>query len=392
MASDPERDLLFVPTGNPAPDAWRGAHADMDHYGSSLVALRGSTGEVVWRFQTVHHDLWDYDVPAQPTLVELVRDGARVPALVQATKMGLLFVLQRETGEPIFGAQERPVPQGGAPGERLSPTQPFPLAPPPLVPHTVPPERAFGLTPFDRRACRKALAEVRNEGIYTPPGLEWALLYPAATGGMNWGGVGVDPDRRWLVVNTIDIALKARLVPRAEFDLQRPERWNPDNGPQRGTPYGAQRALIASPLGLPCSPPPWGRLTAVDLDSGEVRWERPLGTLRDVVPFPIPFDVEIGLPNLGGPLVTRSGLVFIGAAVGAHFRAFDLATGEELWRTRLRAGAHATPMTYRVEDAPPGPRQFVVVAAGGHAGLHLAAGSDLDDLLVAFALPVERTE
>ena len=385
MSSDPERDLLFVPTGNPAPDLYRGEHPEMDFYGSSVVALRGSTGEVVWSFQTVHHDLWDYDVPAQPTLVDLIRDGEVVPALVQGTKMGLLFVLHRETGEPIFGVEERAVPQSGAPGERISPTQPFPLKPPPLVPHSLPPEDAWGITPFDRHACRKALEEVRNEGIYTPPGLDWALLYPSSIGGVNWGGVAVDPHRKMLAVNTSDLATKARLVPRAEFDAQRPKIYNPDNAPQDGTPFGAQRGLIASPLGAPCSPPPWGRLTAVDLDAGEILWERPLGTIRNLTPLPL--DINLGVPNLGGPLITKGGLVFIGAALDDYLRAFALETGEELWRARLPAGGQATPMTYRVENAGGGPRQFVVIAAGGHGGFHKALGVNLGDSLVAFALP-----
>jgi quinoprotein glucose dehydrogenase len=352
------------------------------------VALRGSTGEVVWRFQTVHHDLWDYDVPAQPTLVDLVRNGAVVPALVQGTKMGLLFVLHRETGEPIFGVEERPVPQGGAPGERLSATQPFPKKPPPLGSLSLSSDDAWGISPFDRRVCRKALEEVRNEGIYTPPRLNWALVYPTPTGVVNWGGVAVDPERKVLIVNTNDLPAKQRLVPRAEFDAIRPEGWLwGDNGPQDGTPFGVAREAILSPLGAPCTKPPWGRLTAVDLDTGEILWQRPFGTIRDLTGLPL--DIDVGVPSFGGPLITKSGLVFIGAALGDRFRAFDIETGKELWRVRLPAGGQATPMTYRVENVEGGLRQYVVIAAGGHAGFHVDADAKLGDTLVAFTLAKE---
>jgi quinoprotein glucose dehydrogenase len=386
MSSDPERDLLFVPTGNPSPDFWRGEAPDMDYYGSSVVALRASTGEIVWHFQTVHHDLWNYDVPAQPTLVEIERDDGTIPALIQGTKMGLLFVLNRETGEPIFGVEERPVPQGAVPGERLSPTQPFPIKPPPLGPLAITPAEVGGMTYWDKRACRKALAEIRNEGIYTPPSLEGSLLYPATTGGINWGGVAVDPVRQVVVVNTNEIAAEVtRLVPRTEFDRERPEQYDPMRAPQDGTPYGMVKDGLLSSLGFPCNGLPLGRLTAVDLESGEIVWQRPFGGLRDLIWFP--WKLDLGLPNYGGPLVTASGLVFIGAALGPYLRAYDTATGEEIWRGKLPTGGQATPMTYRVDDLPGGNRQFIVIAAGGHFLFHEAFGQELGDTIVAFALP-----
>jgi quinoprotein glucose dehydrogenase len=377
LAVDEERDLVFVPTGNPSPDYYRGARVAMSHYGSSVVALRGATGRVVWRFQTVHNDLWDYDVPAQPTLTTLARGGEEVPVVVQATKMGLLFVLHRETGVPFFPVEERPVPQGGAPGEQLSPTQPFPSRPPPLVPHRLAPEDAWGLTPWDRGRCRALLESLRHEGIYTPPGLGDSLAYPGNAGGSNWGGIAVHPERRVAVANLMDLPFGVQLVPRDEFEAARQAHPDQEFAPQRGTPYGLRRFRVLSPLGLPCNPPPWGSLVAVDLERGEIAWKVPLGTVRDIAPIPLP--LRLGVPNLGGPAITSSGLVFIGAAMDDYLRAFDLSSGEELWRGRLPAGGQATPMLYRI-----GSRPYVVIAAGGHA----RAGTRLGDALVAFTLPV----
>jgi quinoprotein glucose dehydrogenase len=382
MAVDPERDLVFVPTGNAAPDYYRGRLAYMNHYGSSVVALRGSSGEIVWHFQTVHNDLWDYDVPAQPTLTHLRREGVEIPVVVQATKMGLLFVLHRENGEPVIPVEERPVPQDGAPGEVLSPTQPFPVRPPPLVPHTLSPEQGWGFTPWDRARCRERLASLHYDGIYTPPGLQGTLSYPGNGGGSNWGGVAVHPERQLVVANVNDFPFGVQLVPRGDFEAaQRGEaghEFDPHVGelaPQRGTPYALRRFRVFSPFGAPCNPPPWGTLAAVDLTLGEIVWQVPLGTLRDLTPLPLM--IGLGVPNLGGPIVTSSGLVFIAAAVDDYLRAFDLSTGEELWRGRLPAGGQATPMMYRIGSQP-----YVVIAAGGHA----RAGSRLGDALVAFTL------
>jgi quinoprotein glucose dehydrogenase len=375
ISVDRERDLLFLPTGNPSPDYFRGADR-RDHYGSSVVALRASTGDVVWSFQTVHHDLWDYDVAAQPTLFALRRDGRDLPAVVVATKMGILFVLDRESGEPLFPVEERPVPQGPAPGERLAPTQPFPLRPPPLVRHRLRPDEAFGLTPWDRAACRKRVGSLRNEGIYTPPGRGGTLVVPGNAGGINWGGVAVDEARQRLVANVQDLPWAVWLVPRDE-PAPEIDRYG-ELAPMEGTPYRLHRELVVSPLGVPCTPPPWGELVAVDLGSGEVAWRTPFGTLRDLLPVPLP-PITVGTPNLGGPLLTASGLVFIGAAFDRYLRAFDAASGEELWRARLPAGPQATPMSYRARD---GGRQYVVIAATGYGRTGVPPG----DAIVAFAL------
>lgn len=382
FAVDEARDMLFVPTGNPTPDYYGGHRDGIDYYGSSIVALRASTGELLWHFQTVHHDLWDFDVPAQPTLTTIVRDGADIPVVIQATKMGLLFIFERETGEPIFEIEERPVPQSSVPGEVTSPTQPFPVKPPPLVRHELTPDDAWGLTPFDKKVCRERLGALHFEGIYTPPRLgQGTLMYPGNAGGSNWGGVAVDPERQLLVANVMDLAWIVSLLPSEEFDAAR--RANPwvEISPQRGTPYAMRREMLSSDWDLPCNPPPWGTLAAIDLATGDVRWQVKLGTVRDVAPVPIP--LKLGVPNLGGPLVTASGLIFIAATIDDYIRAFDIETGEELWKGRLPAGGQATPMTYRLSEDG---KQYVVIAAGGHG----RAGTTLGDAIVAYALPDQR--
>ncbi|MGH0038518.1 MAG: pyrroloquinoline quinone-dependent dehydrogenase [Myxococcota bacterium] len=372
---DEERGLVFAPTGNPMLDYYRGQNPEMSHYGSSVVALHAATGEIAWSFQTVHHDLWDFDVPAQPTLTEVFRDGEPVPVVVQPTKMGFTFVLHRETGEPVFPVEERPVPQDGAPGEQLSPTQPFPVKPDPLVRTSLGPDDAWGVMGWDWWWCRNRIAELRYDGIFTPPTTQGSLMLPGNAGGSNWGGVAVDPDRQVMVANTMDLPWFVQLIPREEVD--RSERRSGELSPQVGTPFVLWRDALLSPLGLPCVDPPWGTLAVIDLDTGDILWQRAIGTIADLVPLLDPH-WELGTPNLGGPLVTASGLIFLGATMDDYLRAIDLVSGEELWRGRLPAGGQATPMTYEAEGV-----QYVVIAAGGHG----RAGTRLGDALVAFRLP-----
>ncbi len=382
FAVDGDLGLVYAPTGNTSPDYYGGQRDGLDFYASSLVALDAKTGLVRWHFRTVHHDLWDYDVSSQPVFVDVERDGAARPGLVQATKMGHLFFLDRRSGEPLFPVEERAVPQAGAvPGETLSPTQPFPLLPEPIHPPTLTPEDAFGFTFWDRGRCRERIAAARSDGIFTPPSLEGTIQYPGMAGGANWGSGSVDAERGIFVINTSRMATYVRLVPRDEFDERFPDG-PPAFGfePQLGTPYALERHLLLSPFGAPCNPPPWGTLVAIDVASGERRWEVPLGTARDMAPFPIWLLAPDGVPGVGGPITTASGLTFIGAATDRYLRAFRTETGEELWRGRLPHGAQATPMTYRLSRDS---RQLVVVAAGGHG---LIPGSP-GDALVAFALP-----
>lgn len=380
LSADPARDLVFVPTSSPSPDYFGGERLGSNRYANSVVALRASTGRVVWSFQTVHHDLWDYDVPAQPVLTDVHRDGRDVPALVQATKMGQLFVLHRETGEPLFPVEERAVPASDVPGEQASPTQPIPLLPPPLVPQSLAPEDAWGLTPWDRGRCRERIERLRNEGIFTPPSLRGTVAIPGNAGGSNWGSVAIDPTRRVAFANVTNLAFEVRLIPRADFEREKAAGRGllglREFAPQHGTPYAMMREPLLSPLMLPCTPPPWGTFAAVSLDDGRILWQVPLGSVPDQLRVPLP--VTIGLPNLGGPLVTAGGLAFVSASMDGTLRAFDVESGAELWSDRLPAGGNATPMTYRGASG----RQFVVIAAGGHGKL----GTRRGDWVVAYAL------
>jgi quinoprotein glucose dehydrogenase len=370
ITADPARDLVFLPTAGPTAAFYGGERPGDDLYTSSVVALKAATGAVAWHFQTTHHDIWDYDVPTGPSLVTLHRDGRAVDAVVVATKMGFVFVLDRDTGAPLFPVAERAFAASDVPGETTSSTQPVPLAPPSLVPQRLTPEDAWGLFYFDRLACRRQLEALDTRGLYTPPSLKGTVVFPFTGGGANWGGGAVDPARHLFVINTMRIAQEVRLIPRAEEAAARAAGPGVEIGHAIGTPYAAERKLLLSPLGIPCNPPPWSTLSAVDLESGTIRWQVPLGAKA--------FGLIRGLPSLGGPIVTAGGLVFIAAASDQYLRAVDIDSGAELWRAKLPAGGQATPMTYIADG-----RQFVVIAAGGHSRM----GSALGDAIVAYALP-----
>ncbi len=366
---DTEHDLVFVPTGSASPDYYGGVRKGDNKWANSVVALRASTGQLVWGFQVVHHDLWDYDVAAQPALIAW-KDGT--PAVVINTKMGHVFVLNRLTGAPLLPVEERPVPQSDIAGERSWPTQPFSGIS--LVPEKLEPGDAWGPTPEDVQWCRDKIQASRNEGIFTPPSLQGTLVFPGNVGGVNWGSAAYDPQRHTMVVNTNRLPAWVKLIPRERFDAenaaQQDNRIFGEFADQSPSPYGLYRTFLFSPSQLPCNPPPWGTTEAIDLFSGKKLWDVPLGTL---VP-----GQETGSINLGGPIVTAGGLVFTSASMDPFLRAFDSETGKELWKYELPAGGQATPMTYTLDA-----RQYVVIAAGGHGKLRTKQG----DYIVAFALP-----
>ena len=377
MSVDPERELVFVPTGSASPDYYGGLRSGDDKWADSVVALRAKTGEVAWGFQLVHHNLWDYDTASPPLLATLPHDGRKVPVVIQGSKTAFLYVLNRDTGAPVLPVEERPVPQSDVPGEATSPTQPVPVAPPALAPQHVSADDAWGLTPDDREACRNWLREFRNKGIFTPPALENTLVIPGNVGGMNWSGYAFDPARNLLVVNTNNFPFRVRLIPRERLAEERRHPENGEYGQQQGSPYAMFRAPFLSPSKrLPCVSPPWGMLTAVDMLEGKTRWQVPLGSFD-----PASAAVPPGTLSLGGPIVTAGGLVFIAGTLDPFLRAFDLETGKELWNAQLPASGHATPMTYRLSAQG---KQYVVIAAGGHAKI---TEEPLNDALVAFALP-----
>lgn len=376
LSADPSLGLVFVPTGSASPDFFGGERKGENRWANSVVALRASDGALVWGFQVVHHDLWDYDAPAQPTLIDVRREGRDVPAVVQATKMGHLFFLDRRTGQTLFPVEERPVPASDVPGEEASPTQPFPVRPAPLVPQRLRPEDAWGLTPWDRSRCRDRIARLRSEGVFTPPSLQGTVIFPGNAGGTNWGSVAFDPESRLVFVNTSRVAHVVTLIPRDSLDAARKATPNVEISSMLGTPFGMRREPLLSPFMIPCNPPPWGTLAAIDTETGEALWESVLGTTRDLAP--VPLSIGWGTPNMGGPIVTAGGVVFIGAAMDDYLRAFDAKTGTELWKGRLPAGGQATPMTYRA-----GGKQYVVIAAGGHGRMTTTLG----DAVVAFSLP-----
>jgi quinoprotein glucose dehydrogenase len=405
MTADPERGLVYLPLGNPTPDYFGGQRRPFDErFGSSITALEIATGKLRWTFQTVHHDVWDFDLPIGPTLVDLPdpNGSGTLPALVQTTKTGQVFMLNRETGKPIADIEERPVPQhGAAPGERLSPTQPFSVGMPSFTPPPLQEKDAWGATPIDQLICRIEFKQARHEGIYTPPGLTPMIGNPAFDGVTDWGGPAVDPRSKLMTVNLMSMPFKIRLIDRNSPEAagarpigsgEQPTSKEPvgedassvQHYPQFGTPYVAAVQAWLGPFGAPCAPPPWGELAAVDLKTRKIVWRVTLGTSRDTNLFGLKHNLPLptGAPNLGGSVITAGGVAFIGATTDQYLRAFDLATGKELWKARLPAGAQATPMVYRGRDG----RQYVVITAGGHG----AIGARYGDYTIAFALPKQR--
>ena len=375
---------MYVPTGNSNPDYF-GAHRSVqaEKYSSSVVALDAATGEVRWSFQAVHHDLWDYDVGAQPVLVDLPEGSGNVPALIQATKTGQVFVLDRRDGHALSKIVERPVPQGAGRGDWSARTQPFSVGMPAFTGPDLTEEDMWGLTPFDALWCRIKFRSARYDGPMTPPSERGWIYSTGFLGGIDWGGVSVDTTRDIMIVNSFRMANRNRFASVAEFANDPNARLPFPFFHQEGSPYFAVfTAVFRSPLGVPCQRPPYGMISAVDLKSHRLLWTRPLGTSRNSGPlgWQLPFDFTMGSPNIGGSLVTGSGIAFIGATLDQYFRAIDVRTGTELWRAQLPSAAFANPMTYVSRRSG---RQYVVIASGGNSLMAHAHGL----FIMAFALP-----
>ena len=383
IAADAARDLVFVPTGSASPDYYGGERVGDNRYANSIVALRASTGKVVWHFQTVHHDLWDYDNASPPALVTITRENRRVDVVLQTTKTGQLFVLDRDTGKPVYPVEERPVPASTIQGERASATQPFNTVIPALSPQRMDLADVWGITPEERNACMAQIRPLRNEGVFTPPSFEGTLAMPSNIGGAHWGGLAFDPQRQIAIVPVNRIAALVQLVRLDQLDTvdmhHNQSRFDDEYTRMHGTPYVMRRRIIRSGIGLnlPCAKPPWGALVAIDLKTGARAWDVPLGDPAGMRPELAALSTTpLGTPNLGGPIITAGGIAFIGATMDHVLRAFDVETGRELWKGELPGGARATPMTYEING-----RQFVSIAVGG------SGDWGKGDYVVTFALP-----
>ncbi|WP_435953895.1 membrane-bound PQQ-dependent dehydrogenase, glucose/quinate/shikimate family [Dryocola sp. BD626] len=382
MSYDAKLNLIYLPTGNATPDFFGGTRTpEDDKYSSSIVAVDAATGQVRWHYQTTHHDLWDFDLPSQPLLYDLPDGkGHTTPVLVQTSKQGMIFMLNRETGEPVAKVEERPVPQGNIAGERYSKTQPYSVGMPMIGNETLTESDMWGATPIDMLICRIEFKGMRHQGVFTPPGLDRSLQYPGSLGGMNWGSVSVDPNNSLMFVNDMRLGLANYMVPRANVAK---DASGIEMGivPMDGTPFGAMRERFLSPLGIPCQKPPFGTMSAVDLKSGKIVWQVPVGTVQDTGPLGIRMHmpIPIGMPTLGASLSTQSGLLFFAGTQDFYLRAFDTANGKEIWKSRLPVGSQSGPMTY---VSPKTGKQYIVINAGG-----ARQSPDRGDYIIAYALP-----
>jgi quinoprotein glucose dehydrogenase len=382
ISADARRDLVFIPTSCPSPDYYGGERLGQNLYGNSLVALRASTGKMVWYFQVVHHDLWDYDIAAQPVLMDITRNGKKIPAVAIGTKMGHIFILNRETGKTLFPVEERSVPASTVPGEKAWKTQPFPVLPAPLGLQKLSKEDAWGLTEKDKEEAEKRIARYHNEGIFTPPSYDGVMVTPGNVGGIHWGGMCFDPRQGILITNINLLPAIIRMLPREQLNQIQKEDTGvlrAEIGRQEGTPYVMTRSVlitISDRQLMMQSSPPWGTLVAIDTHNGSKKWEVPLGYMLD--PEKHPGAEKWGSLNLGGAIVTKGNLIFVAASRDNHLRAFDTSTGEMLWEYLLPAGGQATPMTYQING-----KQYVVIAAGGHGKFKTKQG----DFVIAFSLP-----
>ncbi|MFC4764983.1 glucose/quinate/shikimate family membrane-bound PQQ-dependent dehydrogenase [Dyella koreensis] len=381
---DEKLGLVYIPMGNQTPDMWGGnRYTEGERFNSAIVALDIATGQLRWVYQTVHHDLWDMDIGGQPSLVDIDTPNGKTPALVASTKRGDIYVLDRRDGRLLVPAPEKPVPQGAAEGDHTSPTQPFSEL-------SFKPERAlresdmWGTNPFDQLMCRIKFKRLRYDGIFTPPSEQGSLVYPGNYGVFDWGGVAIDPVRQLIIGNPNYMAFVSKLFTRSQEEAKMAKKGGTgsEHGlqPMTGTPFAVELTPLLSPLGIPCQAPPWGYVAAVDLKTMQKVWMHKNGTVVDNAPLPIP--LPLGVPSLGGLMITGGGVAFMSASLDNYLRAYDVRTGKKLWESRLPAGGQATPMSY-VSDRSG--RQYVVIMAGGHASL----GTRMGDALIAYALPAE---
>ena len=371
ISADAKRNLVFIPTSSLSPDYYGGLRKGNNEWANSVVAVDADTGKVKWGFQAVRHDLWNFDIPAQPILTTV--NGRDV--VVVLTKMGFVFVLDRDTGKPVLPVEYRAVPKSTVTGEVAAATQPFPVMPKPLLPELTP-AGAWGPDATGLEDAKRLLTQFKPVPIFTPPSLRPQTMSPGVLGGMNWSGGAVDPGRGTLVVNINNFPNAIQLVPRSQVDAFRRSNPGMTRQLQEGTPYAAFQKTLTTRQGLPPVAPPWGELVAIDLSTGELKWRKPLGWIPRASKFP--GYKEWGSPSLGGAIVTGSGLVFIAGTQDGYLRAFDIASGAEIWSDALPAGGNASPMSYEIDG-----KQFVVICAGGHGGFSLIQGSSV----VAYALP-----
>ncbi|MCU4100281.1 pyrroloquinoline quinone-dependent dehydrogenase [Enterobacter hormaechei subsp. steigerwaltii] len=380
MSADEANGLVYLPVSSPSPNYWGGNRVDAIPLGTSTTALDINTGKVVWSRQWVHHDVWDYDINSAPTLMDITVDGKQIPALVQATKQGFLFVVNRLTGEDVWPIEERPVPQGdgSVQGEVLSPTQPFPTKPAPLLDQSKKPEIWKLADIVGGGQCSRLWDNLTYEGMYTPPTTkgEGTLTYPDSAGGVQWGGVAFDPQKQIAIVNTSHIVQYVKLYSREDYDNADKDSGNESGfAPQEGAPYGMRLLVASNWLGMPCWQPPFGEIVALDMHTGDVKWRRPVGASQQYGFF---MPESWGSPTIGGPAVTAGGVIFIGASMDAKVRAYSVESGEELWSDQAEAPAVANPSVYEYKG-----RQYVAFVAGGNTILKDQVG----DQVVVYVLP-----
>jgi quinoprotein glucose dehydrogenase len=390
-AYDAKLDLVYLPMGVTTPDIWGGNRTpEQERYASAIVALNATTGKLAWSYQTVHHDLWDMDMPSQPTLADITVNGKTVPVIYAPAKTGNIFVLDRSNGKLVVPAPEKPVPQGAAKGDYVSKTQPFSDL-------SFRPKKdlsgadMWGATMFDQLVCRVMFHQLRYEGIFTPPSEQGTLVFPGNLGMFEWGGISVDPNRQVAIANPMALPFVSKLIPRGPGNPMEQPKDAKGSGteagiqPQYGVPFGVTLNPFLSPFGLPCKQPAWGYISGLDLKTNQIVWKKRIGTPQDSMPFPMPVPVpfNMGMPMLGGPISTAGNVLFIAATADNYLRAYNMSNGEKLWQGRLPAGGQATPMTYEVNG-----KQYVVISAGGHGSF----GTKMGDYIVAYALPDETSK